>query len=185
MSEFWYYYTKGSGTRGPITFDELISLLSQLPTHRGVLVWREGFTDWTEAENVREIVARLIRPPPLRRGSSAIPPPVPVPQPESSDDFVDQYQQQFSREKISVQVGKRWSPWRAALYGFLFYLPVYVLSTTVNNRWDNELALLTNGRPGQIIGYFGGQFLLLPLVFAVVAVIRNLWVARFSNAGQP
>jgi hypothetical protein len=44
-----------------------------------VPVWREGFTDWTTAENVREIVEKLIRPPPLVRRSSAIPPPLPGP----------------------------------------------------------------------------------------------------------
>jgi hypothetical protein len=76
MSEFWYY-AEGSETRGPITFEQLIKLLSQSPTPRGVLVWREGFTDWTTAESVREIVEKLIRPPPLGRRSSAIPPPLP------------------------------------------------------------------------------------------------------------
>ena len=179
MSEFWYY-AEGNETRGPITFDQLIKFLSQLPSHRGILVWREGFTDWTEAENVREIVEKLIRPPPLGRRPSAIPPPVP----ECSGDFVERYQEQFSREKISVQAGKKWSLWRAALAGFLFYLAIYVLTTTVNNRWDNELAWL-NARPGQVIGYFAGQFLLLPLVFVLVAIFRNLWVKRFSDAGRP
>jgi hypothetical protein len=31
MSEFWYY-TKDNETRGPIALDQLIKLLSQLPT---------------------------------------------------------------------------------------------------------------------------------------------------------
>jgi hypothetical protein len=179
MSELWYY-AEGSETRGPITFDQLIKSLSRLPTHRGVLVWREGFTDWTEAENVREIAEKLIRPPRSERRSSAIPPSVL----ERSDDFADQDQEQFSREKVSVQAGKKWSPWRAALVGFLVYLPIYVLITTVNNRWDNELAWLS-GQPGQIFSYFAGQFLVLPLVFVVVAISRNLWVKRFSNAERP
>jgi hypothetical protein len=64
MSEFWYY-AEGNETRGPIAFDQLIKLLSQLPTPRGVLVWREGFDNWKAAENVREIAEKLIRPPPL------------------------------------------------------------------------------------------------------------------------
>jgi hypothetical protein len=64
MNEFWYY-TEGNETRGPIAFDQLIKLLSQLPTPKGILVWRQGFADWTAAENVREIVDNLIRPPPL------------------------------------------------------------------------------------------------------------------------
>lgn len=57
MSELWYY-VEGDETREPITFDELIAILSRLPSVRDVLVWREGFTDWVEAGNVREIVAK-------------------------------------------------------------------------------------------------------------------------------
>jgi GYF domain 2 len=66
MSEFWYY-AEGNETRGPITFDQLIKILSRLPTPKGVLVWREGLADWTAAENLREIAEKLIRPPPLPR----------------------------------------------------------------------------------------------------------------------
>ena len=87
---FWYY-AEGDETRGPIAFDQLIKLLSQLPTPRGVLVWREGLTGWTAAENVREIVEKLIRPPPLRPASSAVAPTV-------TDDTVTRYQQQFKKD---------------------------------------------------------------------------------------
>jgi len=68
MSEFWYY-AEGSETRGPITFDRLIKILSLMPSPRGVLVWREGYEDWKFAENISEIVEKLIRPPPLPRSS--------------------------------------------------------------------------------------------------------------------
>jgi hypothetical protein len=64
MSEFWYY-AEGNETRGPIAFDQLVMLLSKLPTPKGVLVWRDGFDDWKAAENVREFAEKLIRPPPL------------------------------------------------------------------------------------------------------------------------
>jgi hypothetical protein len=71
MSDFWYY-AEGNETRGPITFDQLVKILLLLPTARGTLVWREGFDDWRAAENVREIVEKLIRPPPLRPRSSVL-----------------------------------------------------------------------------------------------------------------
>jgi hypothetical protein len=64
MSAFWYY-AEGTETIGPVTFDELIKMLSRLSNARGVLVWREGFDDWKAAETVREIVEKLFRPPPL------------------------------------------------------------------------------------------------------------------------
>jgi len=135
MSEFWYY-AEGDETRGPVAFDQLIKLLSRLPTPKGVLVWREGFADWTAAENVREIVEKLIRPPPLRPRSSVTAPAAvkqtateavtpsrwerwkiedqrrweAADEPDNSavraDDTVERYQQQFRRDDQSLQEGR-------------------------------------------------------------------------------
>jgi hypothetical protein len=111
MSEVWYY-VEGNETRGPITVNQLVQFLSQLPTHRGVLVWREGFTDWIEAGNVREIVEKLVRSPPVRRRASVVPPPLRVSGGrEASGTFDDRNQQQFAREKIAVQARKQGAPW--------------------------------------------------------------------------
>jgi hypothetical protein len=176
MSEYWYY-AEGNETRGPIAFEQLIKLLSELPTLRGVLVWREGFADWTPAANVREIVEKLIRPPPLGPRSSAA---VTESSAETrSDDTVERYQQQFrSTETISTErtSPKKWSLWRAALYGFLLGVFTFVLSNTANDSWKHEMAWWQFGRPGQIIGYFGGRFLFTPFLFVVIAIIRNLLV---------
>jgi hypothetical protein len=88
MNEIWYY-AEGDETRGPIAFDQLIRILSQLPTPKGVLVWREGFKDWTAAENVREIIEKLIRPPPLRPRSPAA-----APAETAVDDTIARYKSQ-------------------------------------------------------------------------------------------
>ena len=85
---------EGDETRGPIAFDHLIELLSQLPTPSGVLVWRDGLAEWTAAENVREIVEKLIRPPPLRPASA--PPTVTT---LDTADTVARYQQQFKKDE--------------------------------------------------------------------------------------
>jgi len=111
MTEVWYY-VEGNETRGPITVNQLIEFLSRLPTHRGVLVWREGFTDWIEAGNVREIVEKLVPAPQASRRSSAAPPPLPVSGwRTSSDKFDDHIQQQFASEKVSVQARNKGGPW--------------------------------------------------------------------------
>ena len=90
MSEFWYY-AEGNDTRGPVVLDELIEILSHLPTSKEVFVWREGFDDWTAAENIHEIAEQLIRPAPLRRT------PTTTPSPEAAPDWglFARYQQQF------------------------------------------------------------------------------------------
>jgi hypothetical protein len=102
MSDFWYY-AEGNETRGPITFDQLIKFLSQRSSPREILVWREGFTDWMAAENVREIVERLIRPPPLPQSSVSVPnqrvPLVTETTKEAAlDDTVARYQRQFRKD---------------------------------------------------------------------------------------
>jgi hypothetical protein len=83
MSNFWYY-AESDVTRGPVTLDELIKILSLAPNAKGILVWREGFGDWQTADSVREIVEWLFRPPPLGPKSStmtrlntSVPPPLP------------------------------------------------------------------------------------------------------------
>jgi len=73
MSEFWYC-AEGEETRGPITFDQLLEIISSSPSPRMTLVWRDGFADWKTAENVREVVERLFRPPPLGPRSSVAAP---------------------------------------------------------------------------------------------------------------
>lgn len=194
MSEFWYY-AEGDETRGPIAFGQLIKLLSQSPSPKGVLVWREGFADWTAAENVREIVEKLIRPPPLRPRSSETVPAVtetnkglpsralweaPGQLDNSAvgaDDTVARYQNQnVELASAEEKLPKKWSLWRAALYGFLLGIFTFVLSNTANDSWKDEMAWWWFGRPGQIIGYFGGRFLGTPLLFVLIALIRNLFV---------
>lgn len=159
MNKFWYY-AEGDETRGPITFDQLVSILSQLPTPRGVLVWREGFNDWTAAENVREIVERLIRPPPLKPRPSVAASAVPDrdPQGAGGKSFWEKWKTEDQRlweagglDSAADRVGdtvaephsagkkKKWSLWRAALYGFLLGIFTFVLSNTANDSWKADM----------------------------------------------
>jgi GYF domain 2/Protein of unknown function (DUF2569) len=71
MSELWYY-AEGDEPRGPLSFAELVRILSRMPDPRKVLVWRNGFEEWEAAETVRELAEQLFRPPPLRPNAPAI-----------------------------------------------------------------------------------------------------------------
>ena len=172
MGEFWYY-AEADETCGPITFEQLIGILSRLPSPRGVPVWREGFDDWIAAENVREIVARLIRPPPL---PAAITPPLTKSAPidpvasykrkavPDELDPVASYQQQFLRPPSNIETDdikgyqqqfrrKRWSLARAAFYGLLLSLFAFVTSNAADGG-NNSLMWLRNGTFGMIAAYF-------------------------------
>lgn len=51
MDKIWYYVINGS-TQGPFLMSELINLPGFTPDS---LVWREGFSGWMPAKDVREI----------------------------------------------------------------------------------------------------------------------------------
>jgi hypothetical protein len=64
MSDAWYY-AEGDRKIGPITLAELGSILSRVGGAEKTLVWRNGFTTWIAAADVRELEAFLATPPPL------------------------------------------------------------------------------------------------------------------------
>ena len=67
---------------------------------------------------------------------------------------------------------KKWSLWRAALYGLIVSVIVLVI-----NIISAGGALWPHVRSGnEMIGYAAGRLFFLPLVFVLVAVIRNSFV---------
>jgi GYF domain 2 len=72
MNNVWYY-AQGDKSIGPLTLSELKAILSCVSEAKNVLVWRDSFSSWIRAENVPELAACLIKPPPL----SASPPRLP------------------------------------------------------------------------------------------------------------
>jgi hypothetical protein len=64
VSDTWYYADHG-GHVGPLTLQEIKVALPTLPNAKDVLVWRDGFPDWTRAGDVPELRAGTIVPPPL------------------------------------------------------------------------------------------------------------------------
>ena len=65
----------------------------------------------------------------------------------------------------------KWRLSRALLYGLLLSLVLFATSNMVDGGKD--LSIWLHARPAEMIGYFGGQLLFLPILFAAVAFIRN------------
>jgi hypothetical protein len=63
----------------------------------------------------------------------------------------------------------------AALYGLALSVITFATSNLADQGADFRL-WMTYGRPGELIGYFGGQLLAAPLIFVLVAFIRNRFV---------
>jgi GYF domain 2 len=211
MSEFWYY-AEGDETRGPIAFDPLLKLLSQRPSPRGVLVWREGFANWTAAENVREIVEKLIRPPPLPHQPFVSVPNQRVPvvtettKQAALDDTVSRYQQQFRKDKLAENetVGRYQQQFQklkpelpsdqnANTRGRIAFLIVFMIVLSVGAYFTNQLYSNSVNGIASVIGELSGAWLLLTALTwslrkssytaAVVLAVAALSVG-FNNRGK-
>jgi hypothetical protein len=188
MTDFWYY-AEGDETRGPIPFDQLIKLLSQLPTPKGVLVWREGFAKWTAAENVREIAEKLIRPPPLPK-SSGTPRAelVTVCPPSDAAADVGVYHHQPGTTKPDLPSDRK-----ANRRGRIAYWVVSVIVLLVGAYFSNQIYGNSAEGIGSLTGELFGAWLLLslltwwlrklPYTAATVMVVSALSVAG-SNMGK-
>jgi hypothetical protein len=75
----------------------------------------------------------------------------------------------------SDKPARKWSLWRAALYGLILQSIVFVTSNLADGGND-AMYWLQQGRPAAIVAYFGGQLIAAPLVFVLVAFIRNRFV---------
>src|SRR6266404_5014785 len=167
MSEFWYYAI-GNETRGPVAFDQLIKLLSQLPTPRGVLVWREGFADWKAAENISEIVERLIRPPPLpssvtarseERFRAASDSKDAAADHEGLDDTVARYQQQF--KKVNPELP---SDQNANTRGRIAFFVVFIIVLSVGAYLTNQIYNNSINGTANLVGELLGAWFVLTLL---------------------
>jgi hypothetical protein len=73
VADTWYY-ANGGEPKGPLSFRELIDMLSNVPDRGQTMIWRRGFENWKTVDQVPEIGAELFRPPPLPHSSA--PPPI-------------------------------------------------------------------------------------------------------------
>jgi hypothetical protein len=54
-----WFYAQSHQRRGPVALGELVENVLKQGEPRAVLVWRKGFADWTQAEDVPEVERRL------------------------------------------------------------------------------------------------------------------------------
>ena len=69
MDNVWYY-AEGNKSVGPVSLADLTAILSRVSNAKDVLVWREGLSNWEKAQNVRELVSVVVRPPPINLPTS-------------------------------------------------------------------------------------------------------------------
>ncbi len=73
MNDVWYY-AQDDKSVGPLTLDELRVVLSTVSGTKTILVWQRRFSNWVKAEEVPELAAFVLKPPPLPSLSPSVPP---------------------------------------------------------------------------------------------------------------
>lgn len=74
-------------------------------------------------------------------------------------------------EAIGHSTTQRWSLWRSANIGIIF--STFILLLQIANGRGFELASYAHTRSAETISALGGQVLAAPLIFALIAFIRN------------
>lgn len=166
MSDGWYY-AEDEKICGPISLENLATILSIVPDPYNLRVWKAGFWDWTVAGAVREVAALIRTPPPLpeTRGKQAseIKPPPLRPPPFVSQNSTAGYKNGSSTAK------RPWSLVNAAVWGLLV---MFIVSAVHSPQpWPT-----VTGFNAEVASYWIGYFVVGPILFVVIAAIRNLGV---------
>jgi GYF domain 2 len=66
-----WYCAEDEKPVGPFTLDELREVLSRATNAREILVWGDGFSRWERAEDVGDLTASVIKPPPIRKSDTS------------------------------------------------------------------------------------------------------------------
>jgi hypothetical protein len=59
MARERWFYAQHHQRRGPVPLGQLVESVLSQPDPRSVLIWRKGFADWTQAEDIPEIERKI------------------------------------------------------------------------------------------------------------------------------
>lgn len=158
----WHVVVDGA-QQGPLTKAEVSELLGGGTLIGSDLIWRPGFSAWRSVSEVNE----FWRPPPPPMPGTA-PPPIPT---AARGALADE-----RRNADEPSVGQKWSLWKSATIGLLF--SAFTLLLQVANDGGFELANYAHTRSAATISGLMGQTLAVPLIFVLVALVRNLFNRR-------
>jgi hypothetical protein len=102
MSDIWYY-AQDDKPIGPLSLIDLKKVLSLISDAKNVSVWRSDFVDWKKAESVEELVAAVVRPPPIKPANDS-PPPVQPTQAAASSALSEGASEKRKKREMFVAV---------------------------------------------------------------------------------
>jgi hypothetical protein len=161
----WHVIMDGE-QRGPLSRPDVLEFLHDERLVGSDLIWRPGFSDWKSISEITDFWQ------PPQRGSPRPPPmPAPTDRPQRGSDQIG-----------ALGTNKKWSIWKAANAGLL--VSVLPLALQIANGRGFELANLAHTASAATIMQLAGQALAAPLLFVIVALIRNTfkWKLPKSDA---
>jgi uncharacterized integral membrane protein len=154
----------GSEQHGPLSRAHVLEYLHDERLVGTDLIWRPGFSDWKSISEITDFWQ------PPKQGSLRPPPmPAPTEQPERDNDQIN-----------AVATNKKWSIWRAANAGLL--VSVLPLALQIANGRGVELASYAQTASAETVLFLGGQILAGPLLFVIIALVRNTFKWRLPKS---
>lgn len=154
----------GGDQHGPLSRAQILEYLHDGQLVGSDLIWRPGFSDWKSISEVSDFwqppQRGLLQPPPM---------PAPAEQPRHDAD-----------QGNAVATNKKWSIWRAANAGLL--VSILPLALQIANGRGFELASLAQTASAATIMQLAGQVLAAPLLFVIVALVRNTFKWRLPKS---
>ena len=155
---------------GPLSRDQVLEYLHGGQLIGSDLIWRPGFSDWKPVNELADF-----RQPPKR----GLPPPLPAPTEPfgQNDDHGD-----VAAIPLTAPQKKKWSIWKAANRGLIF--SILLLAIQIASGRGFELADLAYTASISTFSQLAGQILVGPLLFVIIAVVRNIirWRLPKSDA---
>lgn len=167
QNEVWHALI-GDEAHGPISRAQMLAYLRGGTLDGNDLVWRPGFEDWRPLKEVREFwrpPARSqqqthdpARRPPVNRDVVA-PPPLPV-----------------EVRRPTNERGEKWGLWSAASAGLTLSAATLVISVLTTESY--RLASYVHSPTADSLAYLFGYLSVGPILFVVIAAIRNTLASR-------
>jgi hypothetical protein len=150
----------GDKERGPLTRDEVLDYVKDGMLGGSDFIWRPGLPDWKAVSEIGDFWEPPARSP---AGASAqsLAPVRSVSEPTPDRDGTD-----------PRSAGRKWSVWKSATIGLLISALTLLIQIGLGRGF--ELANNPHTATAATIGGLVGQILAVPVIFAVIAVVRKL-----------
>lgn len=145
----------GETEQGPLTRDQVLEYVRDGMLAGSDFIWRPGLPDWKSLSEIGD----FWQPPRQRPAGAQVQPVAPEPTPKRTGGDLQ-------------PAGRNWSIWNSATIGLL--LSGLTLLIEIGTGRGFELANDAHTASAATISRLLGQILVVPLIFAVGAVVRNL-----------